>query len=745
MEHRYYKRIIFFLLIICVIPIILLGGSVGNLVSRQREKLYQAQQANVVNQQSQLDTIFGFIEVSTIRMALKSDTIQAIKLEREASNFLEFNSMKSNLQMIQSSDLHVDDIFLISNEKNWIMGVSDFTSIEESTQRELIEQISQVKKTSFWHSDDKYLYLVKRLPVNTYADTGMLMVRFEKRKIEDEIFKANGSLCTLVFNEEGQAILGAANYKPIIDYVQADVQSNALLEQGEVIKVMYHASRYALMSAKSEYNRWIYTMVVPEEILNQDLAQVFVMLLLVFLCLIIIEPTVIYACAKRLYRPICEIHSVVETGIKDETELDQTLGGEVDLTKKLQYIIHKNVEMKKELTNHTLNQHQLFLRKVYQDELDNLTASDFIKHGITEVDLSGYIFHVIAIKYHNAFETADERKLYMFALENVLNELLDKKESFPLVAIGKIAYFTYYIETDNEECVDVKLQGLVSTIISAVEKYIHLPINVGVSRSFERVEGIVNAVEECKKALQNMIVTNKKCNFYNQPRLSNAISSDNKIRQSRMKVIQMISAGDKERCQYELGEYFDDLQDMNYYLFKLEISKMVSQILDYYAEYIITPDYEKVGDIIEFDITKEVNSIENLKSNLWDYLIEPLFKRISEPAENIAVISKIIEYLNDNIEEDINLEECARHFNYNANYLSRMFKKHFGKNYTDYVIEKKMERCKELLKTTDITVNELTERFGYSCPQNFIRVFKKYTLVTPGQYRKQMMQKKENE
>ena len=52
-------------------------------------------------------------------------------------------------------------------------------------------------------------------------------------------------------------------------------------------------------------------------------------------------------------------------------------------------------------------------------------------------------------------------------------------------------------------------------------------------------------------------------------------------------------------------------------------------------------------------------------------------------------------------------------------------------------VELKVEKCKELLVRTDISVNDLASRFGYSSPQNFIRVFKKYTLMTPGQYRKQ--------
>ena len=105
------------------------------------------------------------------------------------------------------------------------------------------------------------------------------------------------------------------------------------------------------------------------------------------------------------------------------------------------------------------------------------------------------------------------------------------------------------------------------------------------------------------------------------------------------------------------------------------------------------------------------------------------------------MMQQVVEYVMENLEKDIGLEECARHFNYNANYLSRWFKKKMGVTYTDFVTEKKMELCKILLVESDISVNELAERFGYSSPQNFIRVFKKYTLLTPGQYRKQEREK----
>lgn len=105
------------------------------------------------------------------------------------------------------------------------------------------------------------------------------------------------------------------------------------------------------------------------------------------------------------------------------------------------------------------------------------------------------------------------------------------------------------------------------------------------------------------------------------------------------------------------------------------------------------------------------------------------------------MMQQVVEYVLEHLQEDLNLEECARHFNYNANYLSRWFKKKMGMTYTDFVTSKKMELCKTLLANTDISVNSLAEQFGYSSPQNFIRVFKKYTLMTPGKYRKTELEK----
>lgn len=144
-----------------------------------------------------------------------------------------------------------------------------------------------------------------------------------------------------------------------------------------------------------------------------------------------------------------------------------------------------------------------------------------------------------------------------------------------------------------------------------------------------------------------------------------------------------------------------------------------------------------LATLMDFGLNHKVESFEALEQCLREDLMEPLLAAADSQMKQQNIIYKIVEYLNENIDKDVSLEQCAREFNYNANYLSRLFKQKFGKTYTEYVVELKVEKCKELLVRTDISVNDLASRFGYSSPQNFIRVFKKYTLMTPGQYRKQ--------
>jgi YesN/AraC family two-component response regulator len=88
---------------------------------------------------------------------------------------------------------------------------------------------------------------------------------------------------------------------------------------------------------------------------------------------------------------------------------------------------------------------------------------------------------------------------------------------------------------------------------------------------------------------------------------------------------------------------------------------------------------------------------------------------------------------------DISLEECAETFQTTPFTLSKAFKQINGMNFIDYLTLLRIEKAKELLSNTDMKVNEIAEHIGYQ-PSYFIRLFRKFEDMTPGQYRDRALQ-----
>ena len=128
----------------------------------------------------------------------------------------------------------------------------------------------------------------------------------------------------------------------------------------------------------------------------------------------------------------------------------------------------------------------------------------------------------------------------------------------------------------------------------------------------------------------------------------------------------------------------------------------------------------KVCELIE---TKDkINSIENSTTNK---------------------LSPIVEYINDHLNEDLNLDVLAEHFYLSKYHLSRIFKASTGFTIIEYIINCRVLKARELLRNGH-NVQNAGELAGFRHNANFIRTFGKISGVTPGQYmRKYKDSKKE--
>ncbi len=101
------------------------------------------------------------------------------------------------------------------------------------------------------------------------------------------------------------------------------------------------------------------------------------------------------------------------------------------------------------------------------------------------------------------------------------------------------------------------------------------------------------------------------------------------------------------------------------------------------------------------------------------------------------IIRDVREYVKLHIDGDLRLQTVASQVSLNAAYLSQLFKNETGVNYSEYVLEVRIERAKWLLKHTQLKIYDVARLSGHQSPKHFMLVFKQQTGQTAGEYRDQ--------
>lgn len=107
--------------------------------------------------------------------------------------------------------------------------------------------------------------------------------------------------------------------------------------------------------------------------------------------------------------------------------------------------------------------------------------------------------------------------------------------------------------------------------------------------------------------------------------------------------------------------------------------------------------------------------------------------------QNSVLKTGVLNYVNQHFgESSMGLEVVAEQFGVSANFMSRFFKQETGCSFLQYVTMIRMDCAKELLINSDMQIKDIVAQIGYIDVANFVRKFKSYEGVTPGQYREKM-------
>jgi AraC-like DNA-binding protein len=214
---------------------------------------------------------------------------------------------------------------------------------------------------------------------------------------------------------------------------------------------------------------------------------------------------------------------------------------------------------------------------------------------------------------------------------------------------------------------------------------------------------------------------------------------------------QVVSSGSHHQTEYGWGLVFHPDIIRNYPLAKTiktygYFSYAVNEALH------LSPKEEKMITSIIQNILKEYDSvIDHYSQDVIVSQIELLLNYcnryynrqfITRKSINNDLLSKmetlLTEYFNSDklIESGIpTVQYISAHFNISPNYLSDMLRSTTGQNTQQHIHNKLIEKAKEILTTTTLSVGEIAYELGFEYPQSFSKLFKAKTNLSPLDFR----------
>lgn len=343
-------------------------------------------------------------------------------------------------------------------------------------------------------------------------------------------------------------------------------------------------------------------------------------------------------------------------------------------------------------------------------------------------------------KEGEAVSSRDEA-LYTFVFCNVAEELINAEHAGFAIDLGggsAVVLFSF-AEGDSEQN-HVHALAILELILDVVNKQFGLIATVGVGRSYREMKDIPVSYDESKKALHYKLLFGRHAVIS----VENVQPPDSqeyyRISLKAEPIAEALKMTDAARIRSCLETLFAEAVGSGLppeFIYQLSFDVIMKSLQTAGA---IGIELETQTDSLD-RIYAKLRQCENWKEaeQLVLSVLEQLSAQIelkrSSRGKNDA-IERMLTYIQEHYREnDLSLDRLADEFQLSPTYVSKLFKEHTESNFIDHLIEIRINASKELLADPDRKVNKIGEAVGYANTGSFLRTFKKYTGMTPTEYR----------
>ena len=386
-------------------------------------------------------------------------------------------------------------------------------------------------------------------------------------------------------------------------------------------------------------------------------------------------------------------------------------------------------KLKEEFIRKLLYENNNILREEFEQKVKNLGLKIQYDHN--------YVILIKVDDYLNAINVIKDESLFQFAFINISNEIVNSNLTGEVAAIQKGVFICIVsMGGSNEEENRIGINRLIRDINASTKKYLNYSISTGASKSCGDIKEFKILLKEATSALDKGFYEGKEFfDYYREENetLDTKLSIDLEI---ESKLIEAIETSNRDDAAKALEQIF----------FKVHTKLAPAVVRTIFKEiiYILNRAIKRYdGNLFEYaeeDPAEKIDRMDTLETiKIWmedflDFTLEYINKLKSSSFRN--EVSKVMDHIKSNIAQSISLKDAAKIANMSEKYFCLLFKKETGKNFVDYVNDLKIEKAKDLLKNREVRTYEVAQKLGYENEGYFSKIFKKYSGLTPQEYKK---------
>ena len=679
------------------------------------------------------------IEYSFNAYSTTSTYERVIESPLSARNFDLYKEIVTQLNYFTTPNLQHTAYSLISLDQSWM--VSDNRLVQLSNEELAVIRDYYLENNPsdlFWDAGADGMSVITLLPIFSRDKTGIGIANVANEDISGIIQNRNIHFPIVILNQEGEVLYSTGDKKDKIIHQINELDFTEITESKESngkIKVDDHEEDpFTLFYNESSHNNLIYVTALFDSEINESLTPTMLGFTVLGLLLILFSMAFSWVVSNQLTKPLRELKNEITASdpeLKTRNDFDY-LRNSFETIISQKESLETVLEIEKPALKRQFVLNALLGRNTIEELNEKSRTYDFPMD-----DPSKYFVLLAQLDERVSTETP----IRLFKLMHIIEEIIPANSQLTPVVMSEENVATIITFTEETTDVDKKIIEFSESVIASAEES-DLLVSIGISPEYDEFEETRESYKKAVRSLSyKLLLGNQSIISFEDVKSINTMSYTDKdlsdLKEAVFKSIQLGNLGEAKNhtnlflaslyrnsdtpsaIEFGLLRFFINLSELDR---SFETGIIDRKLMEkFYQNLLFHRNIIEIEDIINHDI-------------LVPMTLE-MEKRTTEQFQQLS--NQIKDIITHRYEEDISLESISDELSYNPNYISSIFKKETGITFSDYLLEVRFDKAKDLLINTDLTVKEIAERLKYSNSQNFIRSFKKKESTTPGRFRQE--------